>query len=120
MRSSLIRAAFLLILPLSGCGTPLRACPAPPTMNDQLRVNLFVLPTSPPNDAIRNAINNVKLCKPVHPVLGGPAEVNYIDTHIVGNGQFYVRFSVSGLSDISLVYLVDARGNLEHVYLYGT
>lgn len=119
MRSWLIPTACLLGLTLGACGTP-RACPSPAAVNDRLKLNLFALPISPPNGATRAAINNVKLCKPAHPILGGPAEVIYADTHVSGDGRFYVRFDVASLSDISLVYLVDAEGNLEHAYLYGT
>jgi hypothetical protein len=89
-------------------------------MNDRLKEDLFSLPTPTRNDAISNAIKNVKACKPVHPIFGTPAEVNFADAHSRSDGKYYVRFRVSALADISLVYLVDNKGNLERAYLFAT
>lgn len=104
----------------SGCSNSIGSCPLPPDKNDVLRVNIVSLPITPMNDTIKQSIDRIYKCKPTHPILGGPAVINYIDTHSKGDGQYYVRFTVKGLSDVSLVYFIDDKGNVNHSYLYGT
>jgi len=105
---------------IGGCSNSIEKCPLPPDKNDVLRINIASLHTTPMNDTIKQSIDRIYKCKPPHPILGGPAVVNYIDTHSKGGGQYYVRFTVKGLSDVSLVYLIDDKGNVNHSYLYGT
>lgn len=105
---------------LGGCSNSFESCPSPPNKNDVLMVNLPSLPAAPMSDVIKMSIDRIYKCKPPHPILGGPAEIKYVDIHSKGDGQYYLRFTVNGLSDISLVYLIDNKGSVKHSFLYGT
>jgi len=102
---------------LTGCSRHDAVCPISATQRDILDTNVSKLPGVQWDGRIKRAVEAVRHCHPGHPIFGGPAIFTYRDAHRTGNGRLLVRFRVAGLSDISVVYLVDADGFLERAYV---
>ena len=94
-------------------------CPRNAKQSDVLGFRLLALPTAKMTNAVRQAMVRVYACHPAHPIFGGSALIRFEGAYKAPGSHFILRFSVKGLSDMYLAYLMDREGNLMQAFVTG-
>lgn len=109
------------MLVVAGCraGPAASTCPEPATQADALPYRASELRQTRLTPALEQALAAVRACAPPHPVLGGPARPHFESARQGPDGRALLRFSVEGLADMYLIYVVDPQGRLLKAYVDG-
>jgi hypothetical protein len=93
-----------------------RDCPIEPNVYAHLDVSLDALAEYPLNDVPNDAVGQVQRCWAAHP-FGGPQHVLHLtDARQAPSGDRYLIFDPWGISDLQMVYSVDAKNRLTRAY----
>jgi hypothetical protein len=93
-----------------------RACPA----YTRLDVNLNALPEYPLDKVSNDAVGQVQKCWAAHPFEGPQYVLQLVGARQARGGARYLIFQPWGVSDIQLVFSLDAKNRLTGAHAHGT
>lgn len=95
-----------------------RACHYTAEGYGRLEGNLFKLPQYPLEDVSNDVVGEIQKCWAAHPYDGPQHSIVLVDARRIQGGGYYLHFEPQGITDIQLVFSVDANRRVTGAYQY--